>query len=179
MAEIATVARPWAQALYQASLSSAGQLEAATAWVEELGMIAADPDLIAFCAHPARTDQQVYDLMVGLLKSPLGRQGENFVRHLIAQQRVPAMPAIALQFRALKNARQGVVDAQVSSAFVLDDAQKKALQRVLEQRFGCNLVLHIAVAPELIGGVRVRVGDEVLDASVQARLKHLQATLLA
>jgi F-type H+-transporting ATPase subunit delta len=87
------------------------------------------------------------------------------------------LPEIASQFRTLVNDRGGVADAQVVSAFPLDAAQQASLAKVLEKRFGRQLKVAVAVDPTLIGGVRVTVGDEVLDTSVVARLEQMRAAL--
>ena len=93
--------------------------------------------------------------------------------------RVAALPEIAAQFRALKNAQQGSFDAVVYSAFDIDAATLADLSGVLEKRFGRKLNLQVQLQPELIGGVRVVVGDEVLDTSIKARLEQMKVALTA
>ena len=86
---------------------------------------------------------------------------------------------VAEQFHALKNAREGSSDVEITSAFPLDDSQTNELVAALERKFGRKLYAKVAVDPSLIGGVSVKVGDEVLDTSVRARLAAMQATLTA
>ena len=84
-----------------------------------------------------------------------------------------------MQFRALINAQSGSSDAVVYSAFPIDAAALAELGKSLDKRFGRKLNLSVALQPELIGGIRVVVGDEVLDTSVKARLEQMKVALAA
>ncbi len=176
MAEIATIARPYAEALFKAC----GQDAAGTAaWLDALAAVAADARLLQFADSPKVTPQQVFDLIGGVLKGPLPTAGQNFLRTVIDNGRLAALPEIAAQFRALKNARQGTFDATVFSAFPIEPSALAELSAVLEKRFARQLNLQVQVQPELIGGIRVVVGDEVLDTSVKARLEQMKVALTA
>ena len=100
------------------------------------------------------------------------------MRVLIANDRLALLPEIRAMFEVLKNEREGVVDADIASAFPLDDAQLAGLVADLEKRFKRKINPHVSVDPELIGGVRVAVGDEVIDGSVRGKLAALAAGLL-
>jgi F-type H+-transporting ATPase subunit delta len=93
--------------------------------------------------------------------------------------RLSALPEIATQFRVLSNAKNGVSVGVVYSAFEMDAAAMTDLSAVLEKRFGKRLTLTQALDESLIGGVRVVVGDEVLDTSIKARLEQMQVALTA
>lgn len=176
MAEIATIARPYAEALFKAC----GQDAAGTAaWLDALASVAADAQLLQFADSPKVTPQQVHDLVAGVLKDPLPTTGQNFLRTVIDNGRLGALPEIASQFRALKNARLGTSDATVYSAFPIEPSALTELSAVLEKRFARKLNLQVALQPELIGGIRVVVGDEVLDTSVKARLEQMKVALTA
>jgi F-type H+-transporting ATPase subunit delta len=114
-----------------------------------------------------------------VLKNALPAQAQNFLRTVIDNGRIAALPEIAAQFRALKNAQLGSFDAVVYSAFEVDSASLADLSGVLEKRFGRKLNLHVELQPDLIGGIRVVVGDEVLDTSVKARLEQMKIALTA
>ena len=90
-----------------------------------------------------------------------------------------AVPEMAVQFRALKNAQTGSSDATVFSAFPIDGSALADVASMLEKRFGRKLNVAVALQPELIGGIRVVVGDEVLDTSVKARLEQMKVALSA
>ena len=114
-----------------------------------------------------------------MLKTALPVIGQNFLRTVLDNGRLSALPEIAAQFRALVNAQRGSSDAVVYSAFDIDAAALADLAAALEKRFGRKLDVQVRLAPELIGGVRVVVGDEVLDTSVKARLEQMKVALTA
>jgi len=176
MAELATIARPYAEALYQASLS---ELAKVAVWVEELAAVAADPQLLQFSDSPKVNSAEVFDVVTGVAKSALNDHAKNFLRTVIENGRLNALPEIAHQFRALKNAQSGSSDAVVFSAFPIDATALADVALSLEERFGRKLNVTVELQPELIGGVRVVVGDEVLDTSVKARLEQMKVALTA
>ncbi|MDR0457742.1 MAG: F0F1 ATP synthase subunit delta [Burkholderiaceae bacterium] len=176
MAELATIARPYAEALFD---SARGNLAGAQAWLTPLASVGGDARLLAFAANPKVDSGQVFSLIAGLLKDPLPAQGANFLCTVISNGRLAALPEIARQFAEKTSAVQGVNEALIQSAFPMGEAQIAALLPALEKRFGCKLRADVQVAPDLIGGVRVTVGDEVLDTSVKARLAQMQAALAA
>lgn len=177
MAELATIARPYADALYQ--VARQGDVAAWGQQLDTLAAVAADAGLQAFADNPKVTPAQVEDVMVAAAGRPLEPGVRNFLRTLLENGRLMALPEVVAQFRARVNAAQGAADAVVHSAFPLDDAQLADLVGTLQQRFGRRLSASVVLDPELIGGVRVVVGDEVLDTSVRARLERMKLALCA
>ena len=176
MAELATIARPYAEALFKAAASD---LNGTAAWVDSLAAIAGNPQLLQFADNPKVTFDQVFDVISGVAKTALPETAKNFLRTVIENGRLGALPEIAAQFRALKNAQGGSSDAVVHSAFPIDGVTLAELATTLEKRFGRKLNLQVALEPALIGGIRVVVGDEVLDTSVKARLEQMKVALTA
>jgi F-type H+-transporting ATPase subunit delta len=176
MAELATIARPYAEALFKASSSD---LNAAAVWVEALNEIAENPQLLQFADNPNVTAVQVFDLIAGVVQVTLPQQAKNFLRTVIENGRLSALPEIAAQFRVMKNAHGGSSDAVVYSAFAIDSAALAELATTLQARFARKLNVSVQLQPELIGGIRVVVGDEVLDSSVKARLEQMKVALTA
>ncbi|MGI9134069.1 MAG: F0F1 ATP synthase subunit delta [Rhodoferax sp.] len=176
MAELATIARPYAEALFKASVAD---LAAAAVWVDELGAVAANAQLLQFADNPKVTVDQVFDLISSIAKSASSESARNFLRIVIENGRLNALPEIAAQFRALKNAQGGSSDAVVYSAFPVDANALAEVAAMLEKRFGRKLNPSVVLQPELIGGIRVVVGDEVLDTSVKARLEQMKVALTA
>jgi F-type H+-transporting ATPase subunit delta len=177
MAEFATVARPYAEALFRVAQN--GDMAAWTGIVSELAQIGANPDMLAFAGNPNVTAPQLAETIASLVKSPLNAEAKNFVAMLAENGRVALLPEIAAQFIELKNASAGAADATVYSAFDLSADQLNTLVATLEKKFGRKLNPTVEVDPSLIGGVRVVVGDEVLDTSVRAKLQQMHHALVA
>jgi F-type H+-transporting ATPase subunit delta len=176
MAELATIARPYAEALFKAAQAD---LSAAAVWVDALKDIAGNTQLQQFADNPNATAAQVFDVITGVAKVELPEMAKNFLRTVIENGRLAVLPEIAAQFRALKNAQSGSSDAVVFSAFAIEADALAELGGTLDKRFGRKLNLSVELQPELIGGVRVVVGDEVLDCSVKARLEQMKVALTA
>jgi len=177
MAELATIARPYAEALFKAI--SANDAPAVVTQINTLAQVAKHPSLRAFADNPKAESGQVFDLVTSVANMWLGDGAKNLLRAVIENGRLVAMPEIAAQFQALVNARTGVSDATVYSAFPIDAGQLADVIGALEKRFGRKLNPHVEVDPGLIGGIRVVVGDAVMDTSVKARLEQMKAALTA
>jgi F-type H+-transporting ATPase subunit delta len=176
MAELATIARPYAEALFK---SSNGDLNGTQQWLDALASVAGNAQLLQFAGNPKVSDQQVFDVVADVAKAQLPDAGKNFLRTVIENGRLAALPEIALQFRAMKNAQTGSSDAVVYSAFPIAAASLGEVADALQKRFGRKLNLTVQEDPSLIGGIRVVVGDEVLDTSVKARLEQMKVALTA
>jgi F-type H+-transporting ATPase subunit delta len=176
MAELATIARPYAEALFK---SSKGDLHGAAQWLDALAAVAGNQQLLQFADNPKVTHQQVFDVVSDVAKVQLPAAATNFLRAVIENGRLAALPEIATQFRALKNAQSGSSDAVVYSAFPIAAASLGDVAGALEKRFGRKLNVTVQEDPSLIGGIRVVVGDEVLDTSVKARLEQMKVALTA
>lgn len=176
MAELATIARPYAEALFQSSRSD---LNGTSQWLDALAAIAGNAQLLQYADNPKVTDREVYDLVAGIVREPLPQAAQNFLRTVIENGRLAALPEVAAQFRAMKNAQSGASDAVVYSAFPIPAASLGEVAQTLERRFGRKLNVTVQEDPALIGGIRVVVGDEVLDTSVKARLEQMKVALTA
>jgi F-type H+-transporting ATPase subunit delta len=175
MAELATVARPYAEAVFR--VAQKGDMAAWSTLVSELAQVGANPDVQDFARNPNVTEAQVADAFASLVKAPLTAEAKNFVNMLIENGRVSLLPEIGAQFAVLKNAQEGAADADIVSAFDMSAAQVADLVKTLEKKFGRKLNPTVTVDPSLIGGVRVVVGDEVLDTSVRAKLQQMNVAL--
>jgi F-type H+-transporting ATPase subunit delta len=176
MAEIATIARPYAEALFKA----AGTDRAALAQqVQALADVAANPQLLQFADDPKVESSQVVEVMNSVVNAPLSDAAKNLLATVLDNGRLAALPEIASQFHALVNASSGVSDAIVYSAFAIEPASLAEVVSALERRFKRKLNARVVIEPELIGGIRVVVGDEVMDTSVKARLEQMRVALTA
>ncbi|QPF72014.1 F0F1 ATP synthase subunit delta [Roseateles sp. DAIF2] len=177
MAELATIARPYAEALYQ--VAKQHDVKAWSRQLDLLAQIAQDGELRQFADNPKVSSEQVFAVVAAAAKQDLAPGVQNFLRAVIENGRLAALPAVVGQFHALANAAAGVADAQIFSAYPIDAAQLSDVVATLEKRFGRKLEAHVQLEPSLIGGIRVVVGDEVLDTSVKARLERMKVALTA
>lgn len=180
MAELATIARPYAEALFKSAAGS--DLRALSDQLGVLAAVAGDDALRQLADSPKVQPPQVFDLVAGVAQANgmhVDAKVSNLLRTVLDNGRLAALPQIATQFRALVNDSTGISDATIESAFPIDDGLLPEVVAALEQRFGRRLQARVVVAPELIGGIRVVVGDEVLDTSVRARLEQMKVALTA
>ena len=180
MAELATIARPYADALFKAQ---ATDLAGTAAWLDTLAAVADNAQLQQFADSPKVTGEQVFQLISEVVQSRDGvvlpEAGKNFLRLVIENGRLSALPVVAQQYRGLMNAQGGTADAVVYSAFPIDASALADLSTTLEKRFARKLNVGVELDATLIGGIRVVVGDEVLDTSVKARLEQMKSALTA
>lgn len=180
MAELATIARPYAEALNSAAAETGANARELADQFDVLAQITSNPDLRQFADNPKVRADQVFEVVVGALGTvQLSPLVANLLRTMIENDRLVALPEAAQQFRALVNASTGISDAVVYSAFPIEPAALADLVGTLERRFGRKLNATVEIDPSLIGGVRAVVGDEVFDASVKARLDQMKAVLTA
>ncbi len=180
MAELATIARPYAEALFKSG--AGGEVFPWKAQLDSLAQLTSDAGLRQFADSPKVAPLQVFDLIAGVALQQglsLDQRVANLLKAVLENGRLSALPEIAAQFTALVNAQSGSSDATVYSAFPIDDAALVDVVASLEKRFGRKLKARVEIDAELIGGIRVVVGDEVLDTSVKARLEQMKVALTA
>lgn len=175
MAENVTVARPYAEAAFQLA-KSGGALAGWQIALERMAAAAADASMIECMADPRVTSASLAELFVGVAGN-LTEEQRNFASVLADNHRLSVLPEISVLFDELKNAQEGTREAVVSSAFPLNDTQLANLVADLERKFGCKISATVEVAPELIGGVRIALGDQVIDASVRGKLNAMAVSL--
>lgn len=182
MAELSTIARPYAEAAFR--IAKSGDLNAWNTLIAEMGAVADRPEMRALVLDPNVGGDKLYSVFAGVLESsmrtPLTSEGQNFLRLLVENDRVGALSQIASQFAALKNKLEGSAEAEITTAFPMSDAQITDLVGGLAKKFGgLKLKSRVNVDASLIGGVRVVVGDEVFDTSIKAQLERMRISLLA
>lgn len=177
MADSTTLARPYAEALFE--MASAGAVTGA--WDDALQALAfwvEDADARAFLADPERLDADKVALLAGISVAVDNEAWARFVQLLIDNERWSLSREIAELFRAAVRRAKGELDVLVTSAYALDDDQKAAVAAALERRHpGMHVILREAVDPDLLGGLVIRAGDESIDASVRGQLQQLAQNL--
>jgi len=175
MAESVTIARPYAEAVFRTA-KEGGALGAWSARLARLAMVAQDAEMASVIGNPRLSTEQVAQLFLSLADENDATLG-NFIRTLAENRRLSILPEISRLFDLAKSQEEGVKEAVVYSAFPIDAAQVSALVQQLETHFGSRLTAQVVVDESLIGGVRVAVGDQVLDASVRGKLDAMATAL--
>lgn len=176
MAENLTIARPYADAAFQ--LAQAGN--ALGAWalaLDRMAGVADDPQMRECFSNPRLTAGQLKQLFLDVVGGNLTVDQQNFVQVLVDNERMAVLPEIRDLYVQQKNSAEGSREAQVESAFPMDNVALSQLVTDLEHRFKCKIQASVSIDPELIGGVRIAVGDQVIDASVRGKLASMAAAL--
>lgn len=176
MAEAVTIARPYAVAVFR----MAKEKNALAKWSEMLSLATAvitDPQMQAIIDDPKFVSADVERLILTVCGDKLDAAGVNLIKLLVEYGRLALVPEIAGMYEELKAQDEGTLDAEITAAACLADAQVKTLVDQLQKKFGKKVEASVKVDPEIIGGIKIVVGDTVIDASVRGRLQELAYTL--
>ncbi len=175
MAESLTIARPYAEAAFKL----AREHNALPSWSDALSRLATVAGTDAareLIGSPRVTNLQVA-AVVADVAGQLGAEQKNFVQVLADNERLAVLPEIAALFDELRNQHEGVLDAQIASAYPLVQQQVDDIVATLAQKYGKQIKATVHVDADLIGGVSIKVGDEVIDASVRGKLAQMAGAL--
>ena len=179
MAEPVTIARPYAEAVFK--LASEGNASGTlAAWSDALANIdgvVADARVQACISDPKVSAQQLEALVLGVVGDKLSGDARNFVQVLVQNNRLDMMPLIRSHFEALKREKDGVLEARIISALKMSDEQIKQLVAQLESKYQRKVTAQIETDASLIGGVKIVVGDKVIDVTVCGKLDVMVAAL--
>lgn len=146
--------------------------------LDTIDEIVADPKLKELASDPSLSSDQIYELIRGMLDKAVPQEAENLLKLVIQNGRIEALPQITAQYRELLNHENKEADVTIETAFPLSDDQVADLIKALDKKFpGIKLLPKVVVDKDLIGGVRVIVGDKVLDGTVKVRLAEMQSAL--
>ena len=184
MADNNTIARPYAQAVFEIAEAS-GKLAEWSASLEAAGAVLADGQVADYLGNPSLTNERRLEFLNGLfdgagasLLTGGNTHGTNFVKLLLEYDRVAVLPEIAEHYEALKAEVENTVDVTVTSATPLSDDQTRDIAAALEKRLGRSVRIETKIDEDLIGGAVIRAGDVVIDGSVRARLDSLTNVLV-
>jgi F-type H+-transporting ATPase subunit delta len=175
MAEASTIARPYAEAAFKL----ASQQNALPDWasaLDRLAVVSGTPEAQQIADDPALSIDKVTSVIADSAGS-LSKEQNNLLHTLVENGRLGVMGEVAAHFRKLHNEQAGTLDAIVESAYPLDDAQEADIKQTLEAKYGRKISTEVHVVPELIGGVSIRIGDEVIDSSVRGKLEKMASSL--
>lgn len=176
MAELATVARPYAEALFKSALEK-NTLAAVAGGLALVAAAERDPQMRSALSNPKVNAQQKKDLFAAVVGERLVPQLANLVAILVDGHREVLIGCLAEQFDELKREHEKVVRARITSAQPLTDQQRAEIVAALEKRYGKKVEAELDVDPQLLGGARVQVGDQVIHASVRDALGQMAAAL--
>jgi F-type H+-transporting ATPase subunit delta len=176
MAELATIARPYAQAVFGLAKDS-GQLAQWSEMLHFMTEVLGDDRVQLALANPKFTKDDIEHFLLGICGERLEGVARNLLVILVRNDRLPVLPLVLELYEQLREQYENIVDASVDSAFPLSDQQLASLVASLERHTGRKVQATVAIAPELIGGVTVRIGDDVWDASVRGQLNSMATAL--
>jgi F-type H+-transporting ATPase subunit delta len=178
MAELSTIARPYAEAAFEI----ARERNALDVWSRMLSLVstvASDARMRAALASPKLGDPEKESLFLSIAGEGLDADARSFVRVLIEADRIALAPQVREIFEQRRHDAEGVALARIESALPMSDDEVKALSAALERRFKRRIEAKVEVVPALIGGARISVGDTVIDDSVLGKLTAMKNQLTA
>jgi F-type H+-transporting ATPase subunit delta len=178
MAELATVARPYAEAAFALARDN----KALPQWAETLALlssVAADAKVAAAVDDPKLSAAQKQAMFATICGDKLSGAASNFVNVLLDADRIKLLPQINDQFQSLKRDAENVAKATVVSAFALTDAQRTDLKAGLAKRYGRDIEMVEQTDATLLGGAKIIVGDQVIDRTVVGQLNKMERSIKA
>ncbi|MFA5633172.1 MAG: F0F1 ATP synthase subunit delta [Porticoccaceae bacterium] len=176
MAELSTLARPYAKAVFEYA-EAAGALEPWSALLTVLGTVVADPKVEQLLASPTVSTAEQAAALIDICAEALDDKGRNLVLLLAENRRLRLLPYIREQFEVLKLQRQKSVNVELVSATPLDQEQQDKLIGALARKLDRSVNATVSVDPSLLGGVLIRAGDTIIDGSIRGRLTKLAEAL--
>lgn len=170
--EISSIARPYAEAVF----SHASENNKLDLWSEMLAFMSLavnDENLSVLISNPLVESAKLADLLLEVGGGRLNQEAQNLVKLLAQNKRLIALPAIADQFEALKNQSEGAIDVEITSAFEMKPAQEQIIVSALKNKFGREVNISNKTDENLIGGIRIKAGDVVIDGSIKGQLQKL------
>ena len=175
MSDGTTIARPYAEALFQISLDEGQKFN------DELNYLATvlrDKNLNLYLSNPAVSKDKGKKFVLSFLPENFNQSLKNFFELLVDNSRVVFFEEILQQFHNLENEHNKKLEAKILSAFELLGSQKDSIKKRLEKKFNKKVVLSCVVDKTLIGGVTISIGDHVIDGSIKRNLEILKNSIL-
>ena len=184
MAEALTIARPYAEAAFKLAKTS-NKLSDWSNMLKIAAFVANDERIRSLLGNPSVPAKRLGELLLEICEflnhaicgKKLNKDNCTFILLLTEGKRVAVLPEVSELFEQLKTQEDGVLEAKITSAFAITKQQLNDLVTGLESKFKCKIEAKVDVNPKLIGGVKVEIGDEVLDASVRGKLEAMSVAL--
>ena len=178
MAELSTLARPYAKAAFEYAVG-AGDLGGWSTQLALAAAVSAAGNMVKVLASPSLTSAQQAEAFINVCGDDLGDKVRNFVRVLAENKRLSLLPQISALFEEFKANREKSVEVEVSSVFELEGATQQALAAKLSTVLDREVNIKTLIDKELIGGVVIRAADVVIDGSIRGRLAKLAESMHA
>jgi F-type H+-transporting ATPase subunit delta len=172
MAELSTLARPYAKAAFEVACDRA-DLAGWSAQLTTAAVVTQDATVAGMLGSPSLTAEQMADTVIGICGDALNEDGCNFVKVLASNKRLPLLPEILSLFQQYKANQEKSIDVEIVSAFDLGADTAQTLAKVLSKKLERDVKVDSTLDQSLIGGVLIRAGDLVIDGSVRGRLNKL------
>lgn len=176
MAELATLARPYAEAVFRLAVET-GNFEE---WSDNLNFLVAiveEPTMAKIITNPQVDRSTLARILLDIGEMQLSKAGKNLVNILVDNNRLVAIQSLALQYEQLKAQHQGYLKVEIAAPYPVAPPQQQELEAVLQKRLGKAVDINITVDESLLGGCLIHAGDEVIDASIKGRLQQLASEL--
>ena len=176
MAELVTIARPYAEAAFKLGLENNNLAR----WSDMLSLIQSvvcNEQVAARIGDPNVDAGALEGLILGTLGERLDGHGRNLVQVLVQNQRLELVPQVRELYEALRREHEGVLEAKIISALPMSDEQVRQVLAALEKKYGRKVNAQVEIDPVLIGGARIVIGDKMIDATVRGRLDAMAAAL--
>lgn len=176
MPELTNIARPYAQAVFELARDS----ERFDDWSDclvTLSEIVTHSDVASMIQDPRIDRSLILEIVLEISGDAFDQQVQNFIRILSHYRRLSAVPQIAKQYESLRAEEEGIIEAELETAYPIDEQQQQKIAAALQQRLGRKIRLFSTVDENLIGGAIIRAGDWVVDGSIRARLDKLASSL--
>ena len=176
MADLSTLARPYAKAVFELA-SESGKLQDWSAQLAAIAGAVADPQLAQLIGHPALTKADLADIFGKALAKQLGKEAQAFLKLLVENGRLRSAGFVAGQYEQLRAEAESRVDVEITSAVAVEKGQQDTLAGAIKKRLNRDVAVQWHTEPALIAGAIIRAGDLVIDGSVRGELERLQTAL--
>ena len=176
MAELSTLARPYAKAAFEFA-ADFGDLQGWSQSLSTAGAVAQQPAVVKLLSSPSSTAAQQAAAVIEICGDELGATGQNFISILSENRRLQLLPQISHQFEIMKANREKAVDVDLIAAHEMDAEQQQKLSDALSAKLERKVNMQVSLDKSLLGGAVIRAGDTVIDGSIRGRLTKLAESL--
>ena len=171
-----TIARPYAEAAFEYAHAK-NETAAWSGFLDRMSHYSQEAAVMEVLKNPKYTEKQAEDVMLVLAGNSITQEQSNLIKLLAEKGRLSAIPAVKHLFNELKEASEAMIKADVFSVVPLDDVYKAELSQALSKKFGGEVALNCQIDESLIGGIKIRIDDTVIDKSITDQFERLKAAL--